>query len=208
MHWLHVYFPGLTEKQTLQFDQACDRYFYWNARINVISRKDIENLKVHHVLHALSIARVITFKAGTSILDAGTGGGFPGIPLAIFFPEVKFTLVDSVTKKIKVVNEITAHLGLTNVRTLNTRFESLKEKHDFVTGRAVSNLNLFCTMVKDLIKRTGNNDLSNGILYLTGGEPEADLSRVAGSVNTYHLSDHFPQNYFSTKKLIHIFNLR
>ena len=181
-------------------------YREWNARINVISRKDIDQVAVHHILHSLAIAKIISFKPGTTIMDAGTGGGFPGIPLAVLFPEVKFTLVDSIGKKIRVVEAISGELGLTNVCAVNSRFESVDRKFDFVTGRAVSNLPLFLSMVAPCVKKQGFNKLANGILYLTGGEIGAEIEKLPGKRVTYNLSDHFTGDYFTTKKLVHLYN--
>ena len=200
------YFPLLTPLQIDRFGQMDRLYREWNAMINVISRKDIDQVGVHHILHSLSIARIITFKSGTTVMDAGTGGGFPGIPLAVMFPEVQFTLVDSIGKKIRVVEAIAASLGLQNVTALNARFESVRQKFDFVTGRAVSNLPLFLSMISPCVKKLGFNDLANGVLYLTGGEIEPDMKKLAAKSNTYDLSDHFTEGYFATKKVVHIYN--
>ena len=182
-------------------------YREWNAMINVISRKDIDQVALHHILHSLAIAKIIRFRPGTTIMDAGTGGGFPGIPLAVIFPDVHFTLVDSIGKKIKVVEAVAQGLGLANVTAVNARFESVHGKFDFITGRAVSNLPLFLSMVAPLVKKPGFNDLPNGILYLTGGEIEPDLNKIQAGVTTYNLSDHFGDAYFTTKKLVHLYNV-
>ncbi len=203
---LSTYFPQLTETRLEQFRQMESLYREWNARINVISRKDIDMLVIHHVLHSLAIARITGFKPGTSVMDAGTGGGFPGIPLAIMFPEVQFTLVDSIGKKIKVVEAVAGALGLDNVVPLNTRFESVEQQFDYVTGRAVSNLPLFISMVAPRVKKKGFNVLPNGILYLTGGEIEADLTKIRARSATWSLADHFGEEYFKTKKLVHLYN--
>ena len=174
--------------------------------INVISRRDIDQVGVHHILHSLSIAKVTAFKPGTAIMDAGTGGGFPGIPLAVMFPDVQFTLVDSIGKKIRVVEAIAASLGLQNVTTINARFESVRQKFDFITGRAVTNLPLFLSMVSPCLKKQGFNELRNGILYLTGGEVEPGLEKVRTMVSVYNLQDYFSEAYFTTKKLVHLYN--
>jgi len=179
-------------------------YQLWNEKINVISRKDIDQLYLHHILHSLSIARVVKFRTGTHILDAGTGGGFPGIPLAVLFPDVNFTLVDSIRKKIRVVDEISSALELKNVTPRCERFETIRETFDFITGRTVTDLPGFYNMVKDKIKKNGRNDIPNGILYLSGGDLESQLKRIPAKATITELSDFFPEPYFSTKKLIHI----
>lgn len=181
-------------------------YREWNSMINVISRKDVDQLATHHIQHSLAIAKVISFKPGTTILDAGTGGGFPGIPLAVMFPEVHFTLVDSIGKKIKVIEAIAGELNLTNVSTLNVRFETVKGSFDFVTGRAVSRLPLFFSMVRKSIKSKGFNDLPNGILYLTGGEVEPDITQIKAKSTIWPLANFFTDEYFTTKKLVHLHN--
>ncbi len=181
-------------------------YREWNTMINVISRKDVDQLATHHILHSLAIAKVISFKPGTTILDAGTGGGFPGIPLAIMFPEIQFTLVDSIGKKIKVIEAIAGKLNLTNVSTLNVRFETVKGSFDFVTGRAVSRLPLFFSMVRKCITSQGFNNLPNGILYLTGGEVEPDITQIKAKSTIWPLADFFADEYFTSKKLVHLHN--
>jgi len=200
------YFPNLTALQKERFSLLENLYIEWNARINVISRKDMDQLMIHHVLHSLGIAKVINFKPGTAIMDAGTGGGFPGIPLAILFPEVHFTLVDSIGKKIKVVGNIAQSVGLNNITPLNARFETVRGAFDFVTGRAVTNLPQFFTWTRKKIKKTGFNDLTNGILYLTGGETELAEKKTDFRYTFYPLSEYFEDPWFSTKKLIHLYN--
>lgn len=200
------YFPELSGLQIQRFDLLENLYREWNSKINVISRKDIDHLVLHHVLHSLGIAMIISFKPGTTIMDAGTGGGFPGIPLAILFPKVQFTLVDSIGKKIKVVDDIARTLGLSNVSVLNTRFETVTGTFDFVTGRAVTNVPQFLLLARKRIRKTGFNDLPNGILYLTGGEIETNLTPLQSYVITYDLSAYFAEPWFSTKKLVHLYN--
>lgn len=181
-------------------------YLDWNSRINVISRKDIGNLEIHHILHSLSIAMLFSFIPGTKILDAGTGGGFPGIPLAILFPEVEFTLVDSITKKIKVVEEIKSELGLKNVNTRNERFENTPGKFDYITGRAVSSLPDLYNSLHQKINGHSKNQHPNGLIYLKGGEFSEELESLRANFRLYDLSDYFAESFFETKKLIHIFD--
>jgi 16S rRNA (guanine527-N7)-methyltransferase len=200
------YFPDLTPAQVEQYVQMERLYNEWNTLINVVSRKDIAQLATHHILHSMAIAKVINFQPGTSVMDAGTGGGFPGIPLAVLFPEVHFTLVDSIGKKIRVVKAIVQELHLDNVSTINARFETVTGSYDFVTGRAVSSLQLFFSMVKDRVNARGFNTLPNGILYLTGGEIAQDLSKINSKSTTWSLAGFFAEDYFSTKKLIHLHN--
>ena len=169
------YFPNLTEKQIAQFSQLFDLYSYWNAQINVISRKDIEELYERHVLHSLGIAKVCTFKAGESVLDVGTGGGFPGIPLAILFPETQFHLVDSIGKKIKVVKEVASALGLENLQADHLRAEQIKSKFNFVISRAVTRLGEFYPWIQGKFKKDAINAIPNGILYLKGGDLEEEI---------------------------------
>jgi 16S rRNA (guanine527-N7)-methyltransferase len=200
------YFPSITPHQIERFHQLESLYREWNAMINLISRKDMDQFNIRHVLHALAIAKITEFKKGTTIMDAGTGGGFPGIPLAIMFPDTHFTLVDSIGKKIRVIDNVVASLKLDNVSTLNTRFETVKHSFDFVTGRAVSNLQMFFTMVKNRIGTKGFNEIPNGILYLTGGEIEQDLTHISAKSSTWNISDFFTENYFETKKLVHLYD--
>jgi len=202
MQIIHKYFPDLTEKQIEQLADLQHLYEHWNAQINVISRKNMDTIYTNHILHSLAIAKVIQFEKGTKILDIGTGGGFPGIPLAILFPEVDFLLVDSIGKKIKVVNEVSSAIGLTNVRTLHERAENIKETFDFVVSRAVTNMTDFKKWVKGKFNNTHNNTLNNGILYLKGGDL---LEELRGVSHTKHeIADFFEEEFFETKKVIYI----
>ncbi|MEC4050383.1 16S rRNA (guanine(527)-N(7))-methyltransferase RsmG [Flavobacterium sp. SUN046] len=196
-------FPNLTENQQLQFARLQDLYEDWNSKINVISRKDIDELYTRHVMHSLGIAKIIDFQPGAKIMDVGTGGGFPGIPLAILFPEVDFYLIDVIGKKIRVVNEVASALGLTNVKAEQMRAENVKEDFDFVVSRAVTNMPDFVTWVKDKVKKTQNHELANGILYLKGGDLTEELSAFPKAVQ-YHLSDFFTEEFFETKKVVHL----
>ena len=202
MQIIHKYFPELSEKQIKQFADLQNLYEYWNAKINVISRKNIETLYTNHILHSLAIAKIIQFEKGTKILDIGTGGGFPGIPLAILFPEVNFLLVDSIGKKIKVVNEVTKAIGLTNVRALNERAENIKEDFDFIVSRAVTNMTAFKKWVKGKFNNTHNNTLNNGILYLKGGDLSKELKGITHTKT--EIADIFEEEFFKTKKVIYI----
>jgi len=202
MQIIHKYFPDLTDKQIDQFTNLQNLYEHWNAQINVISRRNMDTLYTNHILHSLSIAKIIQFEKGTKILDIGTGGGFPGIPLAILFPEVDFLLVDSIGKKIKVVNEVSNAIGLTNVRTLNERAENIIETFDFVVSRAVTNMTEFKKWVKGKFNNTHNNTFNNGILYLKGGDLSEELK---GILHIKHkISDLFDEEFFKTKQIIYI----
>jgi|TARA_B110000116_G_scaffold30864_1_gene23124 16S rRNA (guanine527-N7)-methyltransferase len=202
MQIIRKYFPDLSQKQVQQFSNLQNLYEHWNAKINVISRKSIDELYLSHVLHSLAIAKIIQFEKGTTILDIGTGGGFPGIPLAILFPEVDFLLVDSIGKKIKVVNEVSSAIGLTNVRTLHERAENIKETFDFVVSRAVTNMTDFKKWVKGKFNKKQNNILKNGILYLKGGDLSEELRGI--SHTKYEIGDSFTEEFFETKKVIYI----
>ena len=202
MKIIHKYFSDLTEKQIEQFTDLQKLYELWNAQINVISRKNMDALYTNHILHSLAIAKVIQFEKGTKILDIGTGGGFPGIPLAILFPEVDFLLVDSIGKKIKVVNEVRNAIGLSNVSALHERAENIKDTFDFVVSRAVTNMTDFKKWVKGKFNNTHNNTLNNGILYLKGGDLSDELR---GMAHTKHeIADLFEEEFFETKKVIYI----
>jgi 16S rRNA (guanine527-N7)-methyltransferase len=181
-------------------------YLHWNLRINVISRKDIDNLEIHHILHSLSIARIFSFIPGTKILDAGTGGGFPGIPLAILFPETEFTLVDSIAKKIRVVEEIKNELDLKNVYPRNERFENTLGKYEFITGRAVSTLPGLCKLLSGKILDHNRNKYPNGLIYLKGGDFTDELESLHAGYKLYDLSQYYKEPFFQTKKLVHIYD--
>ena len=202
MQIIQKYFSALTEKQIQQFSDLKNLYEHWNAQINVISRKDMDDLYINHVLHSLAIAKVIQFEKGTSVLDVGTGGGFPGIPLAILFPETDFLLVDSIGKKIKVVNEVSTSLGLANVRTINERAENINETFDFIVSRAVTNMTDFKKLVKGKFNKRHNNSLNNGILYLKGGDLSEELRGI--SHQKYEIAGYFEEDFFETKKVVHI----
>ena len=204
MDIIKKYFPELTIEQYNRLFALDELYREWNAKINVISRKDIDFLYERHVLHSMAIAKVIGFVPGTKVLDVGTGGGFPGIPLAILFPEVDFILVDSVGKKIKVVEEIVLATGLKNVKTMTSRVEDIPEKFDFVVSRAVTSIPKFVPFVRKKISNNNNNSLLNGILYLKGGDFEEELRFFRNKVNVYDLHTFFPETFFETKKLIHL----
>ena len=204
MEILLKYFSGLNETQLRQFGMLQSLYEEWNSQINVISRKDIEQLYERHVLHSMAIARFIQFKPGTQIMDVGTGGGFPGIPLAILFPESNFYLVDSIAKKIKVVNEVASALGLKNVKAEQQRAEQVDKQFDFIVSRAVTAFPQFVELVKGKVKNENRNTLANGILYLKGGDFEDEIKPLGNKVVVYELQDVFEEEFFETKKLIHL----
>lgn len=197
------HFPNLTETQTQQFAKLEELYKDWNAKINVVSRKDIDELYTRHVLHSLGIAKVQPFEPGTKILDVGTGGGFPGIPLAILFPESNFYLIDVIGKKIKVVQEVAKGLGLLNVKAEQIRAENVKGEFDFIVSRAVTNMPDFVKWVKDKIKKKQLHELKNGILYLKGGDLTEELQDFPKAA-LYNLSDYFEDEFFETKKVVHL----
>jgi 16S rRNA (guanine527-N7)-methyltransferase len=196
-------FPNLTEIQILQFKKLQELYEDWNAKINVISRKDIDELYTRHVLHSLGIAKIIEFRPGSRIMDVGTGGGFPGIPLAILHPEVDFYLIDVIAKKIKVVNEVAAVLGLKNVKAEQKRAELVKQEFDFIVSRAVTNMPDFVNWVDDNVSKKQNHELANGILYLKGGDLTEELATFPKATQ-YNLSDFFTDEFFETKKVVHL----
>ena len=198
------YFPGITERQKEQFAALLPLYQDWNAKINVISRKDMDNFYEHHVLHSLAIAKVQPFKPMAEILDVGTGGGFPGIPLAILFPETHFHLIDSVGKKIKVVQDVADQLQLANVRTEQIRAEQLRGEYDFIVSRAVTDLSQFTQWVRGRVSKLQYHGIRNGILYLKGGDLTDELAPFKKKARTWDISDFFQEDYFLTKKVIHL----
>lgn len=198
------YFPDLTVQQRAQIEQLPELYHIWNSQINVISRKDIDLLYERHVLHSIGIAKVMQFLPGESVLDVGTGGGFPGIPLAILFPETRFHLVDSIGKKIKVVQEVAQALGLTNVKASHQRAEQIDEKFDFVVSRAVTQLKDFYPWVRGKFNKQSKNTLPNGILYLKGGDLEQEIKESGLKVQQYYLKDYFTEEFFETKQVIYV----
>lgn len=203
MEIIQKYFPNLTDLQVQQFSKLQELYKDWNLKINVVSRKDIDELYLRHVLHSLGIAKVLEFKSNTTIMDVGTGGGFPGIPLAILFPECQFHLVDSIGKKIKVVDEVVAGLQLENIKSTHGRVEDVNETYDFIVSRAVAQMETFVRWTKNKINKKQNNFLKNGILYLKGGDLTEELQKYT-SATSYNLSDFFDEDFFETKKVVHL----
>ena len=200
---LDKHFSKITQDQLKKFNSLIQLYKSWNSKVNLISRKDMDNLYVNHILHSLSIAKIHEFIDGTDVLDVGTGGGLPGIPLAIIFPNVNFTLLDSISKKIKVVEDISKHLSLTNVRTVNERAENHKLKYDFVISRAVSKMDRFYSMVNKNIKLKSKNNIPNGIISLKGGDLEDELKNF-NNYKIFEISDFFSNDFFKTKKIVFI----
>lgn len=198
------YFPNLSSNQILQFESLLDLYASWNAKINVISRKDMDSFYERHVLHSLGIAKVMNFKAGTHVLDVGTGGGFPGIPLAILFPKTNFLLIDSIGKKINVVNDVVEQLQLTNVSTAYQRAEHVKKPFDFVVSRAVTRMPAFIDWIEKGFSKKYINDFPNGILYLKGGDLAEELSSIDYHHNSFDLADYFEEDFFETKKVVYV----
>jgi len=198
------YFPNLTAQQQQQFNALPELYTFWNNQINVISRKDIESLGERHVLHSLGIAKVMAFLQGENVMDVGTGGGFPGIPLAILFPETSFHMVDSIGKKIKVVQEVAKAIGLKNVKASHARAEQVNEKFDFVVSRAVTQLKDFYPWVRGKFNKESKNKLPNGILYLKGGDLSQEIAESKLAVKQYHLKDYFTEEFFETKQVIYV----
>lgn len=203
MDVIHKYFKNLSEKQIEQFSKLQELYQDWNLKINVVSRKDIDELYLRHVLHSLGIAKIIDFKSGSKVMDVGTGGGFPGIPLSILFPETQYHLVDSIGKKIKVVDEVVAGLGLENVKTTHGRVEEVKDTYDFIVSRAVAQMETFVHWTKGKIAKKQNHDLKNGILYLKGGDLSEELQKYT-SATIYDLPNYFDEPFFETKKVVHL----
>ena len=206
MELILKYFPDLTEEQKRQFAALYDLYTDWNSKINVISRKDIENLYEHHVLHSLGIAKVIRFKPGTKVMDLGTGGGFPGIPLAILFPEVQFHLVDSIGKKVRVATEIAGSIGQKNVTTRHARAEEEKQLFDFVVSRAVMPLTDLLKIIRKNISPKQQNALPNGLICLKGGELERETMPVKNKTTMWNLKEFFGEEFFETKKVVYVAN--
>ena len=204
MNELLSYFPNLTTEQKDKLSQLKDLYEEWNAQINVISRKDMDEFYERHVLHSLGIAKIMEFTPGSSVLDIGTGGGFPGIPLAILFPEVQFHLVDSIGKKIKVVSEVAKALNLSNVRATHARAEDIKEQFDFIVSRAVTAMPAFLTWTKGKIKASNNNPLPNGILYLKGGDLVEEMEPVKQHFVIHALKTFFKEAFFETKAVVYV----
>ncbi|MFZ4401228.1 MAG: 16S rRNA (guanine(527)-N(7))-methyltransferase RsmG [Bacteroidales bacterium] len=199
------YFPEISSEQLLMFEKLIPLYTEWNSKINVISRKDIENLAINHILHSLAIAKIIRFRKGSSVLDVGTGGGLPGIPLAILFPEVNFHLIDCIGKKITVVEAIVSELGLINVSAQKIRAEELHESFDFIISRAVTKLPEFFEWVNNKISKKQINERLNGIIYLKGGDLTEELSGISRKHKVFEIKDFFEEEYFETKKVVYIY---
>ncbi len=204
MEVIHTYFPDLSNTAADRFRALKDLYSCWNEKLNLISRRDLQNLYLHHVLHSLAIAKVFTFKPGTTILDAGTGGGFPGIPLAIFFPEVNFCLVDSIGKKVRAVEAIASDLGLSNTILIKSRIEQVQEKYDFIICRAIASLKAIIPLVSGLFNDQSNHSFSNGLICLKGGDIADELRPYKKNVRQYRIADFFNESFFETKKIIYL----
>lgn len=204
MQLLKKYFPELTDEQLTKFEKHKELFIDWNSKINMVSRKDMDNLEERHVLHALAIAKVVKFLPGTKVLDVGTGGGFPGIPLAIMFPETRFFLIDSIGKKINVVKDLAIKLDLKNVEAGKVRAEDFKTKVDFVVSRAVTRLNKFLPWIASNITDDFKHETMNGILYLKGGDLTEEMEELDLFCNEYEISNYFDEEFFETKKVIHI----
>ena len=204
MQHINTYFPDLTDDQKEKFERLMVIFPEWNEKINMVSRKDIDQIEVRHILHSLAIAKVMNFKDGAEVLDVGTGGGFPGIPLAILFPKVKFYMVDSIGKKIKVVKDIIEQLELKNARADHMRAEDVKHKYDFVVSRAVTALPKFTPWVKGKFKDKNQHHFKNGILYLKGGDLSAELAPYGGRPKLYDISEFYEDEFFETKKVVYL----
>ena len=197
------YFPKLTEEQKEKYSKLVELYKYWNSKVNLISRKDIDNLEINHILHSLSIVKIVIFKDSTSVLDVGTGGGLPGIPLAIFFPKVNFTLIDSIGKKIKVVKSICSELSINNVNAINDRVENHLDHYDFILSRAVTGMDNFYKLVYKNFRYDSSNKMKNGIISLKGGDLHEELKDFKKK-NIYDINEYFNYEFFQTKKIIYI----
>ncbi len=204
MEVLQKYFPDLSKTAIAQYNELAKLYSYWNERINLISRRDVHNIYLHHVLHSLAIAKVFPFKPGTKILDAGTGGGFPGIPLAILFPQVEFCLVDSIGKKVMAVQAITSDLNLSNTTVLKSRIEQIQEQYDFIVCRAVSSLQKMIPWVSMLFSETSNHSFSNGLICLKGADIANELRDYKERIRLYRIADFFNEPFFETKIIIYL----
>ena len=204
METINRYFPNLSDRQKEQFAALYDLYYDWNNKINVISRKDIENLYLHHVLHSLAIAKVITLRPGTKVMDFGCGGGFPGIPLAIMFPEVEFHLVDSIGKKVRVATEIASAIGLTNVRGTHSRVQDIKEKYNFVVSRAVMQLPELIKICRKNISKEQLNALPNGVICLKGGDIQAEIQPYRNFTEITEIGNIFDEEFFKDKKVVYV----
>ena len=197
------YFPKLTQEQKEKYSKLVQLYKYWNSKVNLISRKDIDNLEINHILHSLSIVKIVSFKDSTSVLDVGTGGGLPGIPLAIFFPKVNFTLIDSIGKKIKVVKSICSELSINNVNAINDRVENHLDHYDFILSRAVTRMDKFYKLVYKNFRYDSSNKMNNGIISLKGGDLDEELKDF-NKKNIYDINEYFNYEFFQTKKIIYI----
>jgi len=204
MAFILKYFKNLNAAQIKAFTELYDLYHDWNSKINVISRKDIENLYLHHILHSLSIAQLVNFRKNTNVLDVGTGGGFPGIPLAILFPECNFVLIDSIAKKIRVGKEIADTIGLNNIKFKHLRVQEEKGKYDFVVSRAVMPLDELLRLIRKNIAKEQMNSFPNGLICLKGGELQHEIQNFKNIATIYNISDYFNEEFFKTKKIVYV----